>query len=125
MRLPLLATTLALALGGCAASPGPSALGLIGAPVELTSEQTKAVRIGMTRFHRGPEALRLGDVRAVRTEGGAIQVCGYAYTGGQSRTEFLGTFTSERAREITLDVPTTDEQRREIVATCAAKGLRL
>jgi hypothetical protein len=125
MRLPLVALMLACLLAGCAATPNPSALARLGAPINLTPEQQRAVRIGMTRFHRGPEALRLGDVRAVRTDGGAIQVCGYAYTGGQSRTEFLGRFASEQSRDVALEVPTSDEQRRDIVATCAAKGLRL
>jgi hypothetical protein len=125
MRLLVLVMLSAVLASGCASTPGQNALARLGTSIQLTPEQTRAIHLGMTRFHRGPEALRLGDVRAVRTDGGAIQVCGYAYTGGQTRTEFAGVFPTEQSRDVALEVPSSDDQRREIAATCAAKGLTL
>jgi len=118
-------------IGAVATSdPAPKPLAGAGTPITLTSKQQQAVRAGVAKGMKDPEAARFGDkMSGAKKADGTITVCGYvngknSYGGYVGMSPFVGILADGPNGPFGLvDVGSSTKDRPFVIKLCWDSGV--
>lgn len=102
-----------------------------GAPITLTAQQQKAVRVGVVSGLKDPESARFGGMIGAKDRDGDITVCGFvnaknSYGGYSGMSPFVGMFLKPPSADFrVVEVAVSDKDRAAVVKVCRQYGVEL